>query len=196
MELEPPLCLAGNLAGSLKQLTLIFDTCGDPPSSRYLFLGNYVHLGTLEMRTCCELVSSDWDMSDKWPQTTAVWNGHIFADSLGECFVQGSMQCIIPGPSSWCLQLTILQVLVSTQPGPKRRTPWHLQTTIDSAPHASRSIGMVRRSGPWSCVPESHGLDGAIHLHDSFTECIAITSIVLIGLQPPERMVGVDDRGV
>ena len=42
LELEPPLVIGGNLMGSSEQLQHIFDTCGHPPESRYLFLGNYV----------------------------------------------------------------------------------------------------------------------------------------------------------
>lgn len=45
LELEPPLVIGGNLMGSSEQLQHIFDTCGHPPESRYLFLGNYVSRG-------------------------------------------------------------------------------------------------------------------------------------------------------
>ena len=45
LELEAPLVICGTLVGCMDQLRHIFSTCGDPPSSKYLFLGNYVNRG-------------------------------------------------------------------------------------------------------------------------------------------------------
>lgn len=51
LELEPPLVIGGHLMGCADQLNYIFDTCGEPPASQYLFLGSYVNRGRRSLDT-------------------------------------------------------------------------------------------------------------------------------------------------
>ncbi|CAJ1356106.1 unnamed protein product [Effrenium voratum] len=45
LELSPPLVIVAHLTGRLDQLNKIFDSCGDVPETKYLFLGNLVDRG-------------------------------------------------------------------------------------------------------------------------------------------------------
>ncbi|KAK0406919.1 hypothetical protein QR680_018888 [Steinernema hermaphroditum] len=55
LELESPVKICGDIHGQYGDLLRIFDRCGFPPTSNYLFLGDYVDRGRHNLETICLL---------------------------------------------------------------------------------------------------------------------------------------------
>lgn len=57
LELEVPIKVCGDTHGQYQDLLTLFDTGGFPPTSNYLFLGDYVDRGPQSMETICLLLA-------------------------------------------------------------------------------------------------------------------------------------------
>ena len=82
LELQPPLVIAANLVGCAHQLNYIFDTCGEPPGSQYLFLGNYVSRGCNSIDTIGLLLL----YKKKYPQKVHVLRGRQECASISRIY--------------------------------------------------------------------------------------------------------------
>jgi serine/threonine-protein phosphatase PP1 catalytic subunit len=51
IELEPPVKVVGDVHGQYSDLIRLFEMCGFPPASNYLFLGDYVDRGKQGLET-------------------------------------------------------------------------------------------------------------------------------------------------
>ncbi|KAF2721802.1 Serine/threonine protein phosphatase [Polychaeton citri CBS 116435] len=51
LELKPPVKIVGDVHGQYSDLIRMFEMCGFPPSSNYLFLGDYVDRGKMSLET-------------------------------------------------------------------------------------------------------------------------------------------------
>ncbi|CAI6376079.1 unnamed protein product [Macrosiphum euphorbiae] len=57
LELDAPLKICGDIKGHYYDLLRLFEYCGFPPESNYLFLGNYVDRGEQSLETICLLLA-------------------------------------------------------------------------------------------------------------------------------------------
>ncbi|KAM8714389.1 hypothetical protein ACLKA7_014509 [Drosophila subpalustris] len=55
LRLRAPLNICGDVHGQFQDLLRIFEACGEPPGTNYLFLGDYVDRGKQSMETICLL---------------------------------------------------------------------------------------------------------------------------------------------
>jgi len=55
LKLKAPLNVVGDVHGQFNDLLRIFEICGEPPETNYLFLGDYVDRGKQSLETICLL---------------------------------------------------------------------------------------------------------------------------------------------
>ncbi|KAL1230520.1 Serine/threonine-protein phosphatase PP1-2 [Trichinella pseudospiralis] len=80
LEIEAPVIICGDIHGKFDDLLNIFDYCGYPPSSRYLFLGDLVDRGKQSLECLCLLFL----YKIRYPDHVFLLRGnHEFADING-----------------------------------------------------------------------------------------------------------------
>lgn len=72
LELSPPVKVVGDVHGQFGDLLRLFDTCGFPPQSNYLFLGDYVDRGKQSLETIMLLLC----FKIKYPENFFILRGN------------------------------------------------------------------------------------------------------------------------
>lgn len=82
LELEAPLKICGDIHGQYYDLLRIFEACGMPPDSTYLFLGDYVDRGKQNIETICLLLA----LKIKYPNNIFLLRGNHESDSINRLY--------------------------------------------------------------------------------------------------------------
>lgn len=82
LELEAPLKIAGDIHGQYGDLLRLFDTCGYPPESNYLFLGDYVDRGSQSLEVICLLLA----LKVKYPENFFLLRGNHECASINRLY--------------------------------------------------------------------------------------------------------------
>lgn len=82
LDLAPPIVVCGDLHGQFFDLLRIFNYCGDPSSTSYLFLGDYVDRGQLSVNTICLLLC----YKAKYPDSFFLLRGNHEAPSVNRYY--------------------------------------------------------------------------------------------------------------
>ncbi|KHN87497.1 Serine/threonine-protein phosphatase PP1-gamma catalytic subunit [Toxocara canis] len=82
LELESPLKIAGDIHGQYSDLIRLFDLCGYPPESNYLFLGDYVDRGPKSIETIALLLC----YKIKYPKNFFVLRGNHEVANLNRIY--------------------------------------------------------------------------------------------------------------
>jgi serine/threonine-protein phosphatase PP1 catalytic subunit len=82
LEVAPPVKICGDVHGQYNDLLRMFDYGQLPPASSYLFLGDYVDRGKLNIETICLLLT----LSIKYPQHCHLLRGNHEAASINRLY--------------------------------------------------------------------------------------------------------------
>ena len=82
LEVSPPVKICGDVHGQYNDLLRMFDYGQLPPASSYLFLGDYVDRGKLNIETICLLLA----LSVKYPQYCHLLRGNHEAASINRLY--------------------------------------------------------------------------------------------------------------
>src|SRR5271156_239635 len=88
VELTPPVKIVGDIRGQFGDLIRLFEMCGWPPKTNYLFLGNYIDRGRQSLETVCLLFA----LKVRWPKNFFLLRGSHESASVN--------RGITPSPSS------------------------------------------------------------------------------------------------
>ena len=82
LELMAPLVICGDVHGQFTDLLKIFEECGYPPHSNYLFLGDYVDRGKQSLETICLLLA----YKIKYPENFFLLRGNHECASINRIY--------------------------------------------------------------------------------------------------------------
>lgn len=82
LEVPPPVKICGDIHGQYRDLLRMFDYGQLPPTSSYLFLGDYVDRGKLSIETICLLLA----LSLKYPQHCQLLRGNHESASINRLY--------------------------------------------------------------------------------------------------------------
>lgn len=82
LELMAPIVICGDIHGQFSDLLKIFETCGYPPHSNYLFLGDYVDRGKQSLETICLLLA----YKIKYPENFFLLRGNHECASINRIY--------------------------------------------------------------------------------------------------------------
>lgn len=82
LELEAPIKICGDFHGQFHDLLRMFETCGAPPHSNFLFLGDYVDRGRYGVETICLLFA----MKIRYPENFFLLRGNHECSSVNRLY--------------------------------------------------------------------------------------------------------------
>ncbi|KAI9009831.1 Metallo-dependent phosphatase-like protein [Gaertneriomyces semiglobifer] len=82
LELNPPVNIVGDIHGQYQDLLRIFDVCGYPPDTNYLFLGDYVDRGKQSLETILLLLC----YKIKYPENFFILRGNHECASVNRVY--------------------------------------------------------------------------------------------------------------
>ena len=82
LNIDTPVTIAGDIHGQYEDLLEIFEQCGYPPHTSYLFLGDYVDRGKKSLETICLLYA----LKIKYPNNFFITRGNHECSSISRIY--------------------------------------------------------------------------------------------------------------